>query len=65
MLEMRDDFNICKCGYSARSIEAFRRHVHSIHRSDRYSAWLAEKDGGKPPPLAVAIGLDGTVEPID
>ena len=64
-LELPHEFNICKCGHQARSIETFRRHVQSIHHSDRYSTWLVEKGVGNPPPLAVAIGLDGTVERID
>lgn len=64
MLEMPDDFNICKCGHSARSIEGFKRHVRSIHHSDRYSRWLVEKGVGNLPHFAVTMGLDGTVERI-
>src|ERR1035438_4943521 len=60
VLELPHEFNICKCGHSARSIETFRRHVHRIHRSDTYSTWLVEKGAGNLPPLAVTVGLDGT-----
>ena len=65
MLEMPDDFNICKCGHSARTIESFRRHVRSLHHSDKYSRWLVEKGGGSPPRLVATIGFDGMVERID
>src|ERR1700729_3338115 len=64
VLEMPDDFNICKCGHSARSIDGFRRHVRSLHHSDKYSRWLVEKGVGSPPRLVATIGFDGMVERI-
>ena len=63
-LEMSDDFNICRCGHSARSVETFRRHVRDTHHSDKYSRWLVEKGVGNLPRPLVSIGLDGTVERI-
>jgi hypothetical protein len=65
VLEMPDEFNICKCGHSARSVDTFRRHVHRTHGSDEYSTWLVETGVVSPQPVMARIGLDGTVERIE